>query len=40
MPKEIRNQYLKEEYISRINRIVDYINRNLDKKFELESLAR
>jgi AraC family transcriptional regulator len=40
MTKEIKNQYLKEEYISRINRVTDYINHNLNKKLELESLAR
>ncbi len=32
-------QFLLEEYKARINRIFDYIERNLDKRFSLEELA-
>jgi AraC family transcriptional regulator len=32
-------QFLLEEYKSRINRVFDYIERNLDKRFSLEELA-
>jgi AraC family transcriptional regulator len=30
----------KEEYISRINRVVDYIEKNISKNLSLEELAR
>lgn len=33
------NPYLLEEYKSRINRVIDYIDRNLDKSFTLEELS-
>lgn len=33
------NPYLLEEYKSRINRVIDYIDKNLDKNFTLEELS-
>ncbi|MBW1903256.1 MAG: AraC family transcriptional regulator, partial [Deltaproteobacteria bacterium] len=32
-------KYLREEYISRINRVIDYIESNIDKELSLEKLA-
>ena len=34
------NTYLREEYTSRINRVIDYIETNLDKELTLETLAQ
>jgi AraC family transcriptional regulator len=35
-----RNQkYLREEYVSRINRVIDYIEANIDNELSLENLA-
>ena len=33
------NQYLKKEYISRVNRASDYIESNIEKQFTLEEIA-
>jgi AraC family transcriptional regulator len=35
-----RKKHLREEYISRINRVIDYIESNIDKELKLESLAQ
>ena len=35
-----RKKYLREEYISRINRVIDYIEKNIDKDLSLETLAK
>jgi AraC-like DNA-binding protein len=35
-----RSRYLREEYLSRINRVIDHIDANLDKELRLEQLAR
>jgi AraC family transcriptional regulator len=40
MVQERRNKYLREEYLSRINRVIDYIDSNLEKELHLENLAR
>jgi AraC family transcriptional regulator len=37
--KEISNRYLREEYISRINRVTDYIEKNFNEELTLEKLA-
>ena len=37
---ESRKKYLREEYISRINRVIDYIEENIDEDLSLESLAK
>jgi AraC family transcriptional regulator len=34
-----KKKYLREEYVSRINRVIDYIQRNIDKNLSLEELA-
>lgn len=36
----MKSQYLREEYIARINRVIDFINQNIDKNLALEELAR
>jgi AraC family transcriptional regulator len=36
---EPQNKYLRDEYIARINRVIDYIEKNIDKELSLESLA-
>ena len=35
-----KKTYLREEYTSRINRVIDYIEKNTDKGLSLESLAK
>ncbi|MBN2403692.1 MAG: AraC family transcriptional regulator [Spirochaetes bacterium] len=40
MKYDIRKRFLKEEYISRVNRVIDYIELNLDKELKLEIIAR
>ena len=35
----INNRYLAEEYRGRINRVMDHIERNMDRSFTLEELA-
>jgi len=35
-----KNRYLREEYISRINRVIDYIEKNIDKNLSLINLAK
>jgi len=35
-----RKKHLREEYTARINRVLDYIERNIDGELRLESLAR
>ena len=35
-----RQEYLRQEYISRINRVIDYIEANIDKDLSLTSLAK
>ncbi|UCH95933.1 MAG: AraC family transcriptional regulator [Candidatus Aminicenantes bacterium] len=37
---DIKKKYLREEYISRINRVIDYIEKNIDEELSLEILAR
>ncbi|MCP4677758.1 MAG: AraC family transcriptional regulator [Deltaproteobacteria bacterium] len=37
---EIKKQKLRQEYISRINRVIDYIEANLDGDLSLEKLAK
>ncbi len=39
-PDDVRKKYLREEYISRINRVIDYIEKNIDEELCLETLAR
>ena len=34
-----RRQYLRQEYMARINRVIDHIELNLDHPLKLESLA-
>ena len=36
---EFRNECLQQEYISRINRVIDYIENNLDQDLSLDILA-
>lgn len=36
---QTKNKYLREEYHSRINRVIDYIEENLNKSLSLEELA-
>ena len=38
-PNDNQKKYLREEYISRINRVIDYIEKNIDKDLSLEKLA-
>ncbi|MCK4221952.1 MAG: helix-turn-helix transcriptional regulator, partial [Dehalococcoidia bacterium] len=33
-------KYLREEYVSRINRVIDHIGANMDTDLSLENLAR
>jgi AraC family transcriptional regulator len=35
-----RQKYLRQEYISRINRVIDYVETNIDKDLSLTNLAR
>ena len=35
-----KQKYQREEYVSRINRVIDYIERNIDKELSLENLAK
>jgi transcriptional regulator GlxA family with amidase domain len=35
-----RQNYLRQEYIARINRVIDYIEANIDKELSLVSLAK
>lgn len=35
-----RKRYLRQEYISRINRVIDYIEDNIDSQLNLEILSR
>jgi AraC family transcriptional regulator len=35
-----KSKYLREEYFARINRVIDYIEENIDKEFVLADLAR
>lgn len=37
---ESRKKYLREEYISRINRVIDHIENNIDEDLSLEHLAK
>ena len=37
---DIKRTYLREEYTSRINRVIDYIEKNIDKDLSLEGLAK
>ena len=39
MTKNNRQKYLREEYISRINRVIDYIENNYSKAMSLDALA-
>ncbi len=34
------NQFLREEYLSRINRVIDFIERNLDGELQLRTLSK
>ena len=36
---DIRKKYLREEYVSRINRVIDYIENHIDEELSLEVLA-
>lgn len=36
---QINNKYLREEYISRINRVIDYIEKNIAEELTLKKLA-
>jgi AraC family transcriptional regulator len=38
-PSENNRDYLREEYASRINRVIDYIEAHIDKDLSLEALA-
>ncbi|MDY6933054.1 MAG: AraC family transcriptional regulator [Spirochaetota bacterium] len=38
--KKSKQKYLSDEYTFRINRVIDYIERNIDKELLLEDLAR
>ena len=40
MTDDARRRLLREEYTARINRVIDYIEANIDKSFTLEELAR
>ena len=35
-----RQKYLRQEYISRINRVIDYVEANIDQDLSLASLAK
>lgn len=35
-----KQEHLREEYMSRINRVIDYIETNIDEDLSLENLAR
>jgi len=37
--QDLRKRYLREEYIVRINRVIDYIDMNITKKLSLAELA-
>ena len=39
LPDEARKKFLRQEYISRINRVLDYIEQHLDQDLSLEILA-
>lgn len=39
MSDSVKNKYLREEYISRINRVIDFIEKNLENELQLEQLA-
>lgn len=39
MVQDLRQKYLREEYIARINRVIDYIGANLSGELSLEELA-
>ena len=34
-----KSKYLREEYVARINRVIDYIEANIEKELTLEALA-
>ncbi len=40
MPENDRRKYLREEYLSRINRVIDHIAAHIDEDLSLETLAR
>jgi AraC family transcriptional regulator len=40
MMQDNKQKYLRQEYTARINRVIDYIEQNLDKDLLLEELAR
>lgn len=40
MSSKIDNRYLREEYLSRINRVIDYIESNMEDKLSLGKLAQ
>lgn len=37
--RDVRKKYLREEYVSRINRVIDYIENHIDEELSLEVLA-
>ena len=37
---DLKKEALREAYVSRINRVIDYINENLDRELSLEALAK
>jgi AraC family transcriptional regulator len=39
-PNDRQKKYLREEYVSRINRVIDHIERNITEDLSLEELAR
>ncbi len=40
MMQDSKQKYLREEYTARINRVIDYIEANIDKDLSLEELAK
>ncbi len=40
MSDDNRSKYLREEYVSRINRVIDFIEKNIDRDLSLEALAK
>jgi AraC family transcriptional regulator len=40
MTGESKKRYLREEYVARINRVIDYIESHIDDELRLETLAR
>ena len=36
---DLKKEVLREAYVSRINRVIDYINKNIDRELSLETLA-